>query len=53
LTLRYWRLLAYCARYGKQPLPVLRDMTVRELRDFQAALAAIVEQENGPADSEG
>jgi hypothetical protein len=44
--------LAYCARYGKQPLSELRAMTFRELQEFKAALCDIVRRENAAGDEE-
>lgn len=40
------RLLAYCARYGHQPLSELRAMSNRDLRAFHDALVACVRREN-------
>ncbi|MEY2668550.1 MAG: hypothetical protein RJA59_1188 [Pseudomonadota bacterium] len=40
------RLLAYCARYGHQPLSELRALSHRDLRRFHDELVAIVRREN-------
>lgn len=43
-----WDTLAYAARYGKQPLTVLYEMTLDELATFVRALGLIVREENTP-----
>lgn len=45
---RVWGTLAYCARYGKQPLDVLHGMTLSELATFSRAVSDIVREENAP-----
>lgn len=40
--------MAYLARYGKQPLTVVGEMTVSELVTFVRAISAIVREENTP-----
>ena len=43
-----WRLLAYVARYGHQPLSVATQWTVRELGVFADEISRIVAVENKP-----
>lgn len=43
-----WETLAFAARYGRQPLSELRDLTRREFSAFLDALTALVERENHP-----
>ena len=40
---------AYAARYGMQPLPVLRAMTLSDLETFVSELSKIVKEENQPS----
>lgn len=42
--MRKW---AYAARYGKQQLPYLMQMTNRELDEFNDALEEIIRAESG------
>lgn len=39
--------MAYVARYGHQPISEIRALPQRELGQWVAALASIVERENG------
>lgn len=41
-----WLSLAYCARYGHQPLSELFRLTLTELAEFHSAVSTIVEMEN-------
>jgi hypothetical protein len=38
--------VAYVARYGHQPLPVIWSLSLRELNAFQEALSWLVKEEN-------
>ena len=42
-------MLAYSARYGKQPLSELRELPMQELVRFVSEVSRIVEEENKPA----
>ena len=44
---RLWGEIAYAARYGKQPLPVLMALSYRELCAFNLALSDLVKSESG------
>lgn len=46
MTARQWDRLAYCARYGHQPLSELRRLSMTDLGNFQSALSRLVEREN-------
>jgi len=45
---RMWSALAYAARYGKQPLSTILDMTLEDLETFVRAIDRIVQEENKP-----
>lgn len=42
-------MLAYAARYGKQPLSEVRALPLTELVRFVNEISSIVEEENKPA----
>ncbi len=46
---KVWLRLAFCARYGAQPLDILIDMDTGDLNSFAEALAGIVKEENKPS----
>lgn len=52
-TERIWKLLAYVARYGHQPVDVSKRLPLRELKLLADQLAKIVEEENAPPNAEG
>lgn len=47
-----WQALAWAARYGRQPLSELRQLTRKDLALFSDSLQSIVEQENTPVPGE-
>jgi len=46
-----WNRVAYAARYGKQPLSELWDMTLEDLGRFVREIDKIVKEENKPRDN--
>lgn len=40
-----WRTLAFCGRYGHQPIGELKRLTIRDLTRFADALTEILQQE--------
>ena len=50
---RIWRLLAYVARYGHQPLASLLVMPMTQVRAFADALEGLLKEEGGPLDEMG
>lgn len=48
---KMWNRLAFCARYGGQPLDLLIDMDVGDLAMFANAIGEIVKEENRPSTS--
>lgn len=50
LTAEDWDRIAYCARYGNQPLSEIMTMRPADLNGFNAALSRIIRAENGKPD---
>lgn len=50
---RIWRMLAFLARYGHQPVSGLLDLTLAELHELQENVGRLLEDEQRSLSVEG